>query len=120
MKPKVQLILRYNLGFIGFLVVFHRPGCQLHNLAVPYLGYYILLSLSKAMCNLIYEKFTIYKQLLNPWFESSLFFFIFFFSFFFPATSLVCVSSSDIRQGVWVRADVSLVGNELIKNPDFL
>lgn len=104
MKPKVQLILRYNLGFIGFLVVFHRPGCQLHNLAVPYLGYYILLSLSKAMCNLIYEKFTIYKQLLNPWFESSLFFFIFFFPSFFQLhhwfVSLALISGRESGLGL--------------------
>ena len=33
---------------------------------------------------------------------------------------MVCVSNSGIRQEVWVRDDVSLVGNELIKNPDFM
>ena len=39
---------------------------------------------------------------------------------FFPVSPLVCVSNSGIRQEVWVRDDVSLVGNELIKNPDFM
>ena len=59
MKPKMQLILIHSLGFIRFLVAFHRPGCQLHNLAMPYLRDYILLSFSKAMYKPVYNKFII-------------------------------------------------------------
>ena len=42
------------------------------------------------------------------------------FFFFYIVTSLLCISSSHSRHGVWVKEDVSLVGNELIKNPYFL
>lgn len=51
--------------FIGLLVAFHRPGSQLHNLALPSLGDYVLLSLSKSQYNPIYTNFTINETIVQ-------------------------------------------------------
>lgn len=51
--------------FIGLLVAFHRPGCQLHSLALPYLGDEVLLSLSKSLYNPIYTNFTVYETIVQ-------------------------------------------------------
>ena len=62
----MQLILKYNLSFIGFLVAFHRPGRQLYNLNMSYVWDDILLSLSKATYNPAYKKYTILQTIPQP------------------------------------------------------
>lgn len=114
MKSKIQL------RFTGLLAAFHSPECQLHNLGMLSLGDYVLLSLNKATYNPSYKNSLFINHCSIPGFNPPLFIYLFIHTFFFFFPSLVCVSSSDVKQVVWVRGDVSLVGNELMKNPCFL